>query len=414
MCVLSVMLVSSRAVADSWTQFRGPGGSGTSRQTGLPVTWSSSDNIAWKTELPGPGSSSPIVVGDRIFLTCYNGYGVPGERRGSVKDLKRHVVCVSRTDGRIVWRRQVPDTVAANPRTGQTSRHGYASSTPATDGQRLYCFFGNSRIYAFTTEGELAWNTRVGDRTHNWGSATSPVLYKHLVLINAGIESNELVALQKDDGSTAWRAAGIKDAWNTPVLVDVGGRQELVVTVREKTLGFDPATGRLLWESGKGWRGYVCPSIVSDGEAIYSLGANMAMAIRAGGHGNVTDTHRVWTLWKGSNVPSPIYHDGHLYWVNTEDTAHCVKADSGSEVHHRRLEPRPGLIYASPVLADGKLYYVSRENGTFVVVAKPQFKLLAHNTFTDDRSIFNASPAVTDGQLLLRSNRYLYCIGTRQ
>lgn len=416
----SIAAVSS--IAD-WPQFRGPGGLGTSRETGLPTTWSATENIAWKTELPGPGSSSPIVVGNSIFLTYYTGYGVPGQGRSTVEDLKRYVVCLNRADGRILWTRPVPDTLTANPRPGVSIRargsdqstvlHGYASSTPASDGQRLYCFFGNSGVYAFTTAGEPAWHTHVGDETHHWGSATSLILFDDLVIVNASVEGGELVALSRDDGSVAWRAGGIVDAWNTPALIDRGGERELVVAMREKTLGFDPATGQSLWQSGKGWSGYVCPSVVTDGEVVYSLGGNMAMAIRAGGRGDVTGTHRVWTAWKGSNVSSPVCHEGHLYWSNTRGIAYCMNAESGKVVYEQRIEPQPGLIYASPVLADGRLYYVSRTNGAFVVAAEPQFKLLAHNTIETDRSVFNASPAVVHGQLFLRSNRYVYCISER-
>jgi len=426
--MLALLLGAGGAVQGTakgdWPRFRGPRGSGVSEAKDLPVRWSSEENIAWKTELPGPGASSPIVVGNRVFVTCYTGYGTGARDRSTVEDLERHVVCVSRAHGRIVWTRRVPNTVPANRRPGVVLRfrgsppavlHGYASSTPTSDGQRLYCFFGNSGVYAFTMDGEPVWHTRVGDRTHNWGSATSPVLYADTVIVNASVESGKLVALRKKDGTVAWEASGLQESWNTPLLLDLGGKPELVAAVRDRTLGFDPATGQLLWHSGKGWPGYVCPSVVAEDGVVFSLGANMAMAIRAGGRGDVTDTHRVWTLWKGSNVSSPVCHDGHVYWVNDKRRiACCAHARSGKFVYTEPLEPSPGSVYASPVVADGKLYYVSRRNGTFVLAASPQFKLLAHNTVAADCSIFNASPAVLEGQLLLRSNRCLYCIGAKR
>ena len=233
LCVLFAVLVPNLAAADGWLQFRGPGGLGVSEEVGLPVTWSEGQNLVWKTELPGAGASSPIVIEGKIFLTCYGGYGTGVDpTRGDIGDLKRYVLCLSLADGRIVWNCQVPDTVPDNPRPGNSPQHGYASSTPTSDGQRLYCFFGNSGVYAFTMDGESVWHTRVGDGTHNWGSATSPVLYGNLVIINASVEAGELVAISKENGGVAWKASGIQDSWNTPVLVDVGGRQELVVAVR--------------------------------------------------------------------------------------------------------------------------------------------------------------------------------------
>ena len=428
LCTAIVLLVvftcPAGAVGEGdWPRFRGPGGAGSSDAEVLPVTWNPTENIAWTTELPGPGASSPIVVAERIFLTCYSGFGTGVRDRSGVGDLERHVLCISAADGRVLWRRRVPNTLPANSRPGRAIRiggvpavvHGYASSTPASDGQRLYCFFGNSGVYAFSMDGKPAWHTRVGERTHKWGSAASPVLHGGLVIVNASVEGDKLVALRKESGEVAWEAGGIKDSWNTPALVDVGGRTELVVGMRETTLGLDPATGATLWRAGKGWQGYVCPSIVAGAGAIYSLGGNMAMAIRPGGQGDVTATHRVWTAWKGSNVSSPVCHDGHLYWASGKrGIAYCLNVRSGKVVYAERLEPQPGDVYASPVVADGKIYYVSRRNGTFVVAARPQFKLLAHNVISTDTSIFNASPAVLDGRLLLRSNRRLYCIGKKR
>ena len=418
MCLLSVTLISTRAVAEDWIRFRGPRGTGTSPQTGLPETWSSTTNLVWRTELPGAGASSPIVIGGKIFLTCYSGYGTGVDRRtrGRVEDLRRCVVCLSRDNGRIIWNRQVPGTVRAHGGSGRVPLHGYASSTPTTDGQKVYCFFGNSGVYAFSLDGEPKWHTRVGDGTHSWGSATSPVIYKTLVIVNASLESGELVALRKEDGSVAWKAPGItkRESWNTPVLVQVRGREELVVSAGSKTMGFDPETGKPLWQCNNEVRGYVCPSVVAHDGVVYSMGGSVVVAIRAGGRGDVTDTHRVWTLWKGSGVSSPVYHDGHLYWIKTKGgVVCCVSTDSGKLVYQERLDSDPGVVYASPVVADGKLYCMSRENGAFVVAAEPRFQLLAHNTFADDRSIFNASPAVVEGQLILRSNRCLYCIGTK-
>jgi hypothetical protein len=182
-----------------------------------------------------------------------------------------------------------------------------------------------------------------------------------------------------------------------------------------RVLAFDPQTGKQLWTC-EGFRDYVCPSLVAHEGVIYVIGvrAHLALAVRAGGNGDVSKTHVLWRLERGSNVCSPVYHDGHLYWAHEkEGIFYCVNAKDGNLVYEKRLEPASGKIYASTVLADGKLYVVSQTKGTYVIEAKPEFKLLARNTL-EDPSIFNASPAIVDSQMFLRSDRALYCIGKKR
>lgn len=399
-------------LAADWARFRGPGGSAVSDERGLPGEWSSSDSIVWRTDLPGPGASSPITFGDRIFLTCYSGYGLSEADPVDQKQLLRHVLGLDRRTGNILWNKQVAPKLPEQAYQGFQALHGYASSTPATDGERVYVFFGKTGVFAFDFSGEEVWQADVGSRTHNWGTATSPVLYKDFVIVNASVESGSLVALDKRTGSEVWRAPGMRSSWNTPTLVDVeGGRQELVVSVQGSILGFDPDNGKQLWQC-EGIPDYVCPSVVAKDGVVYAIGGRQgaALAVRAGGRGNVTSSHVVWRQRGGSNVSSPVVFDKHVYWVSDQGMAFCLQADSGKIVYQERL-PRAGRVYASVVAADGKLYAVSREAGTFVLALEPQFKQLAHNVMRDDRSIFNASPAVSNGQLLLRSDRALYCIG---
>ncbi|MBI2948640.1 MAG: PQQ-like beta-propeller repeat protein, partial [Verrucomicrobia bacterium] len=233
------------AQASEWRQFRGPDGQGVSRSQKLPTSWTTDGDLAWKAPLPGPGGSSPIVWGDRIFVTCYSGYAIPGIQGGDISELKRHVLCLNRADGKQLWTRDVP---AAQPEQAKVRDHGYASSTPAADADRLYVFFGKSGVFALGHDGRQLWRTDVGSNVHGWGSASSPVLYKDLVIINAGVESESLVALNKQTGKEVWRAGGIKESWNTPILVPVaGGKTELVVAIMGKVLGFDPDTGERLW-----------------------------------------------------------------------------------------------------------------------------------------------------------------------
>ena len=204
-------------------------------------------------------------------------------------------------------------------------------------------------------------------------------------------------------------------SWNTPLLVETsGGSTELIVNIKNQLLAFEPTTGEKLWWC-EGFDDYICPSAIAHDGIVYAIGArkSSAMAVKTGGRGDVTDTHLLWKIGKGSNVSSPVYHDGHLYWVHQDrGTAYCVDAKSGDILYEKRISPRPGKIYASPVLVGGKIYVVTRNKGVFVLAAKPEFELLAHNEPLDD-SIFNGSPAIADGKMLIRSDRYLYCIGTK-
>ena len=189
------------------------------------------------------------------------------------------------------------------------------------------------------------------------------------------------------------------------------GRKDLVIAVTDEVWGLNPDTGKLRWHVITEHGQPICPSVIARDGIIYAIGgrSGRAIAVRAGGKGDVTKTHVVWTANVGAYVPSPVIHDGHLYWVNDRGIFHCLNAETGKVVHKRRLSAARE-VYASAVLADGNLF-VSRENGTFVLAARPEFEQLAQNEFKSDASIFNASPAMTKGRLLLRSNEFLYCIG---
>lgn len=401
---------SGKPTADQWPRFRGPGGMGVSKATGLPLTWSHDQNVAWKVSLPGPGASSPITWGDRIYVTCYTGYFVPGQPDGSLEELQRHLIALQSSDGTIVWDKAVKARLPEEPRIRD---HGYAGSTPAADDQRVYAFFGKSGVFAFDHDGRQLWQADVGSNTSGWGSAASPVLYKDLVFINASVESQSLVALDRRSGQQRWRAEGIREAWNTPLVITAdSGRQELVVASQGSIQAFDPDSGRPLWtcKTDIGW--YMVPSVVAAEGVVYCLGGRSgvaALAVRAGGSGDVTATHRLWTSLKGSNVSSPVYHDQHLHWMHEQrGIAYCAEAVSGRLVYEQRLE-RAGQVYASALLADGRLYYLTRGGKTFVLAAQPRFEQLAVNDLSDG-SIFNGSPVAAGARLLIRSDKYLYCL----
>jgi len=402
------------AAGGEWPQFRGPGGLGVSADGAVPITWSADQGIAWKTRLPGPGASGPIVLAGKVFVTSYAGYGLNPQDPGDQANLKREVHCVDEATGRIVWSREVKSDLPEQPWERRMHTHGYASSTMAADAQRVYAFFGRTGVVAFDHAGKQLWQTKVGSRIHEWGSGSSLVLHGELVIVNASVESNALVALNRRTGAEVWRANDIREAWNTPLVADAGGgKKELVVPVFGQVLGLDPATGQRLW-SCEGVNSYMVASPVAAGGVAYVIGGrdNGGLAVRLGGRGDVTASHRLWRIPRGANVPSPLYHQGHVYWVNDRlGTAVCADARTGAILYEERLGPRPGEVWAAPLLAGGRIYYVSKQSGTFVVAAKPQFEQLACNVIAGDRGIFNGSPAVSKGRILLRSDQFLYSIG---
>lgn len=433
-CVTNWLWISLAAVlcsgsglavsASEWPQFRGPGGAGVSQDEVPPLEWNDSENVQWKLELPGPGSSSPIVWGDRVFVTCYSGYGEDPANPGDMENLKRHVLCVHRSNGKVVWSKTVPASLPEDPFRGiGVPQHGYASNTPVTDGERLFVFLGKSGVFAFDMDGKQLWQRDVGHESSSrrWGSAASPILYKDLVIVNASEESQTIFGLSKQDGEVVWKAeaAGLELAYGTPVVVtNKAGADELVLGVPGEVWGLDPLTGKLIWYAEVDISGNVSPSPFACGDMVYIFGGYPqlgAVAIRAGGKGDVTETHVAWSSRNSSYIPTPVCHDGHLYWVSDEGIAYCSDASTGDIIYRERL-PRDGSpgrgkpVYASVVKAGDRLYAVSRKGGCYVLAAKPEFELLAHNQIASDDSDFHGTPALSDGQMFLRSNRFLYCI----
>jgi outer membrane protein assembly factor BamB len=415
---LVVAVLASSSLAADWPSFRGPHSSGVSEEKGLPAQWSDTENLVWKTNLPGPGGSSPIVWADKVFVTCYSGYGLDRKQPGNQEDLSRHLVCVDRKNGNVLWDKAVKAKLPEQRFGGQyLPLHGYASNTPVTDGERIFVFHGKSGVFAYDFNGNQIWQASVGTGIDGWGSATSPVLYKDLVIVNASVESGSIVALKKKDGSEEWKADGVRRTWNSPVLVDVkDGKQELVIRATKSILGIDPATGRKLWHCDGVSDGYVCPTVVAKEGIVYSLGGRfqgMNVAVKAGGEGDVTSTNKLWSKNVGlGSISSPVLFGDLLYWVAEDGTVNCLNAKNGAKVYSERLK-NTGRVYASVTLADDKIYVVSREKGTYVLAAGPKFKQLALNTFDSDKSIFNGSLAVSGGQLFLRSDKCLYCIGKK-
>jgi outer membrane protein assembly factor BamB len=404
---------------DDWLRFRGPNGSGIS-DAHLPTTWSESENLHWKTKLPGFGSSSPIVVGSRVFVTCYSGYGTGERGAGRVDGLRRHLVCVDRQTGQIQWTRTIDGGSPEDDFNGYLTEHGYASNTPTSDGERVYVFFGKSGVFAFDLEGKKLWSAHVGKESSDrrWGSAASLILCDDALIVNASEESNSLRAFDKRTGKQLWKSEAklLELAYDTPALVTKGGKSDLVIAVPGEVWGLDPNRGKLRWRVETQLIGNICPSPVVDGDRVYVFGgvrSSGSYAIRAGGKGDVTASNVVWSSRNSSYVSTPLLYESHLYWVDDRGLAWCVDANSGDVKYRQRV---PGLqtggrpVYASPVLAGDKILAVTRWDGTLVLPAKPEFKIVAQNRFPADDTDFNATPAISNNELFLRSNLALYCV----
>jgi len=406
------------SVQAEWSQFRGPNGSGTVAGAKPPVEWSDAKNVQWKVALPGPGTSSPILVGEKIFITSWSGNGANGQAGA----LKRHLVCLDRKSGKVLWNKIVAGEANVDRYDQMLQEHGYASHTPVSDGERVYVYFGKSGALAFDLNGNQLWQTSLGTGANqkNWGSASSPVLYKDFVIINASEESQAVYALDKKTGKQAWKAegGGLEYVFGTPVLMETEGRAELILALPNELWALNPDTGKLRWYASTGMSGNVAPSVVPGKGVVYAFGGFpqlAAVAVKTGGKGDVTSSHVLWSSRDSSYIPTPVLHEERLYFASDAGFAVCLDAKTGSLVYKERL---PGAsstgrggkpFYASAVLANGQVYAVSRRNGTFVFPAAPEFKVVAQNKLTDDTQ-FNATPALDGQTIFLRSDRYLYCI----
>lgn len=417
--IAAIALGTFTSANADWNRFRGPNGSGIAEGS-VPVTWSDKEHIVWKTSLPGPGTSSAIVVGGKVFVTCWSGYA--DGSKGEMAQLVRHLLCLDKTTGKVLWDRTVPAVLPEDPYEGMITEHGYASSTPTSDGESVYVFFGKTGALAFDMEGKQRWQTSVGTHSddRHWGSAASPVLVKDLLIVNALTEGGAIVALNKGTGRPIWKTAaeGIQLAFATPVL---GPDGNIIIAVPKELWGLDSTTGKQHWHASHGLDGPLSPEVVLGDGAAYVFGGSPkggSVAIKLEGK---DDTRPV--LWRSNNssyVPTPIFHEGRIYVVNDQGFALCMDAKTGKEIYRERVLDRAGAkrrggggqpFYASPVLVNGKICCPSRRNGTFVIAAKPEFELLAVNVIEQDESQFNASPAVDGSRLYLRSDRFLYCIG---
>ena len=436
----AITCITSSVFANDWARFRGPNGSGVSNDTAAaPAFWSEEVNLKWKRELPGLGSSSAIIVGDRIFVTSWSGYGIDRNEPGDQAKLRRHLTCLDRQTGKISWDKSVEPYLPEDEYGGMFAEHGYASHTPVSDGKTVFVYFGKTGALAFDLDGNKLWQQSVGTEygARDWGSASSPILYEDLLIVTATAESEAIIALNKATGAEVWRqeASGFNSVWGTPTLAEVDDRRtDLVIAVPGEIWGLNPATGKLRWYCQGVSANSICSSAVAVDGIVYAIesgpGGGGGIAVRAGGTGDVTESHVLWSGQQPGRIGSPLVYDGKIYSVS-RGVFNCFDASSGDEIFQGRLKATAartagnnrggrrrggmgGQDYSSPVLADGKIYFTSRGGDIYVLEAGDKLNQISVNRVTQDSEDFSSTPAVSQGELFIRSSKYLYCVAKLQ
>lgn len=409
-----------------WPQWRGPLGSGVAPEGSPPAEWSEQKNIRWKIAIPGRAHAAPIVLGDRVYAQTAVAQGKPpapeqGEgRRRPVKPtdpVKFSVLALDRKTGSTIWETTVSGQV---PVEGTHPDATYASASPVTDGEHVFAYFGSYGLYCLDLAGKVVWEKDLGDmRTRNeFGEGSSPALFGDTLVVVWDHEGDDfIVALNKKTGEERWRFARDEPTtWATPLIVEVGGKPQVIVNAHNEARGYDLANGAVLWRTS-GMTQNVVPSPVHHDGIVYLLSGfrgAAAQAIRlAEAKGDLKDSKAIlWSYDKGTPyVPSPLLYKDCLYFLEgNKGVLTCLDARTGA-VHYgpERLEGVQG-VYASIVGAGGHVYIVSRDGKTLVLKAGPKFEVIATNTLDEG---FEASPAIAGDEIFLRGRDHLYCIGAK-
>jgi outer membrane protein assembly factor BamB len=426
--IASSVAAVADATAENWPQWRGPGGQGVSTEGALPLEWTPARNIAWKTELPGSGLSSPIVWGDRVFVTAVvEGEPVPGAKAvthtvdgkewvhpASVAADKKHefkVVALDARTGRILWERTPYEGTVHDARHRRSS---FAGPTPVTDGEMVFAYFGPEGLYAYDLNGQLVWKAIEKFPTLGLGAGTSPVLFDNLIIIQRDEDNgdnSEIVAYEKKTGKQAWRTKRqVQISWGTPVIVDAAGRKELVAMGTEATIAYDPRTGKELWRAKGVQSNAIHTPLVGHGLVIVSAGypEKRVLAIRPG---DVPDKRRVaWEYTKGTAyVVSNILYNGYLYLLTDNGIVTCLDPATGEVKYEGGRPPKPAKFMGSPVAFSGYVALTSEDGETFLVKAGPAHAIERTNSV--DEPVFS-SPAIANGRIYIRGNKHLFAIGS--
>jgi outer membrane protein assembly factor BamB len=402
-----------------------------------PTTWTATTNIKWKAQIPGRGFSTPVVWGDKIFLTTAVPTGKPaptppateqdgqGERRnraggntGPQAEHKFEVLCLDRKTGKLLWQRTAKTT---EPHEGYHRTYGsFASNSPVTDGKYVYASFGSRGIYAYDFNGKLIWEKDLGVQLRmrlGFGEGTAPLLLEdRLILVFDHEAESFIVALDKRNGKELWRTArDERSSWSTPLAIDHGGRKHVVVTATNKVRSYDPQTGKLLWETA-GLGSNAIPVPIYQNGFVYVMSGHRdpkLMAIKLGKDGDLTGSDAiVWSHTRGvSYTPSPVLHENRLYVLTDNGMLSAFNALTGEPYYAQARLPKPYNFKASLVGANGKLYLASEDGDVIVIKMGDKLEVIATNTIEDE--VFIATPVIVMGEMFLRGKNTLYCISEK-
>jgi outer membrane protein assembly factor BamB len=432
-CALSIvmMLLTGTLADEKWAQFRGPGSLGVADDPNLPDSWSATENVAWKTEIPGSGWSSPVVWGDNIFVTSVistvegekpkKGLYFGGERKAA-SDIHRWMVyCVDWKTGKIRWQREVHQGTPESPR---HLKNTYASETPVTDGERVYAYFGNIGLFCFDMNGKLLWSKNWGPfkTRYGWGTAASPALYKERIyIVNDNDEKSFILALNKKTGEQVWRADREEGTnWATPYVWENESRTEIITPGTKWVRSYD-LNGKLLWQF-TGMSSIVIPTPFSKHGMVYIASGYVGdavrpvYAIRPGAVGDITlkegEKSNKYIAWyqpqAGPYNPSPLIYGDYYYTLLDRGFFTCHDAKTGKEVYGKvRIDPGVNAFTSSPWAYNGKIFCLSEDGDTFVIQGGPEFKLLGKNSLDE---MCMATPAIARGSLIIRTASKLYRI----
>ena len=420
-----ILILCSLVLSDNWPQWRGPRGQGVSEEKNLPVEWSPTKNIKWKTPVPGRGHSSPIVWGNRLFLTtAIDGPAIPGATAvkhvvnneivklpDTVGAEYRHtlkLICIDVATGKIVWERTVHEGRMYDDR---HSSNSYASSTPATDGRYVYAFFGAEGLHCYDFDGNPVWKAPLGGIAKmGYGEGTSPVLFENLVIVQVDKEMGQgsyIAAVDKSTGKHVWKTARKNRAsWSTPVLVQGSRRTELIASGAESVVSYDPATGKELWQA-EGLVSHAIPTpLVGDDMVFVYAGSHDKR-----GYAVSLGTNKVvWRHDKGTAyVSSGVLYDGSIYLITDSGMMTSLDARTGQLKYEGGRLSAPSTFFASPVVFDGKILITSQDGDSYLIAAGPKHELLKTNSIGEP---VYASPAISGGRIFIRGERHLFCIGS--
>jgi outer membrane protein assembly factor BamB len=433
-----LLLTASAAFAQNWPSFRGTNASGVGDGK-TPVTWNApkGENVPWKTEIPGLAHSSPIIWGNRVFITTAVSsdpkavfrHGLYGDVDPS-PDVSKHswrVYCLDKATGKIIWERVAHEGV---PKTKRHPKSSQASSTPVTDGKHIVAFFGSEGLYTYDLDGKLLWKQDLGalnagwfyDPDYEWGTASSPIIYKNLVIVQCDIQKNSFIAAYDiNDGHRVWLTPREEiPSWGTPTIYEGKPRAELITHATKFNRGYDPMTGKELWKLSGNSEVTTPTPLVAHGMVYITNGYRVIQpiyAIRPGGSGDISlkdgqesSDFIAWSKKRGGPyMATPVIYGDYLYICALQGVLSVYNAKTGERLYQQRLG-EGGAYSASPVAADGKVYFPSEDGDILVVKAGPTYELLATNPMGE---VCMASPAISDGVIFVRAEHHVFAIGER-